>query len=138
MDAHKLWFGNIKPTEAEQHNLLEQSHAWIRNLNEKLYDKKITTLAQYTSDGREILRQEIEESEHRLQQVKLGVKVNDLVPQMLPSYFMTSKDSYFSGMERRLRECERLRKETKTTVAKKSDEIEPADGGFFLTASPDE
>lgn len=66
MKGKKRWYKNFKPTEAEKMNELEKTDAWIRNLNEKIYDKKIAALAQYTSNGREILRQEIGESEARL------------------------------------------------------------------------
>jgi hypothetical protein len=79
----------------------------VRNLNEKIFDKKILNMANYTSDGRDILKQEIDESEERLLHVKLGNRLDDLLPKRLPSYFVVSKDSYFSGIEKRLRASER-------------------------------
>ena len=50
----------------------EQTRAWIRKKNCKLYDEKIKNMVQITNSGSDLLRMEIEESDNRLQLIKSG------------------------------------------------------------------
>lgn len=57
---------NLAKSAVDDQNEFEKTRAWIRKRNSKLYDNKIAGLAQHTSNGSEILKQEIKDSEIRL------------------------------------------------------------------------
>ena len=57
----------FKPkTTVDIQNDLEKERAWIRKLNCKIYDNKISNLAMDTTNGSELLKKEISDSEQRL------------------------------------------------------------------------
>jgi hypothetical protein len=57
----------FKPkTTVDIQNDLEKERAWIRKLNCKIYDNKISNMAMDTTNGSELLKKEISDSEQRL------------------------------------------------------------------------
>lgn len=99
--------GNRLKSAAELQDQIEKERAWIRTRNAKIYDNKIAMLAHYSNDGREILKREIQDSEARLQQVKSGVHLIELIPKDDPTYFLTDKEPYFTGINKQLRKLEK-------------------------------
>lgn len=60
-----------------------------------------------TTNGSEVLKREISDSEFRLQQVKSGISMRELVHNPDPRYFVTDLDPYFHGTDKVLRNLER-------------------------------
>lgn len=67
-------------TDIEIQSEVENSRGWIRNFNSKLYDSKLTQLIQDSSNGAEVLKNEIKLSDNRLKLVKSGMPLTKLAP----------------------------------------------------------
>ena len=136
-------------TEAEQHR------AWIRNRNCQLYDYKVKQLIQNTTNGSELLKQEVEESDNRLQAIKAGASLDKVAPKHVRDYYLTAKDPYFMGAERIMRNIERewfyekkqeatnvddtIQNKAYETVDHEDESMPNAAGGFFITdVKPDD
>lgn len=110
MEKYRDIFANeiiVRKTIAEEQNELELQRAWIRKRNGKIYDSKIQNLAANASNGSSILKQEISNSELRLQQAKSGVSLNELVQNPDPKFFVNDLEPYFRGPDKILRNLER-------------------------------
>ena len=94
-------------TTTELQTEQEKTRAWIRKRNGKLYDYNVKQLIQTTTNGSEILKQEVEESDARLQAIKAGATLDKVVPEHSKEYYLTAKDPYFIGSERIMRNKER-------------------------------
>ena len=60
-----------------------------------------------TDNGSSLLKQEIDESECRLGQIKLGRPLKEVVSKHPDDFFLTNKEDYFLGEKRVLRKQER-------------------------------
>ncbi len=94
-------------TTVDIQNDLEKERAWIRKLNCKIYDNKISNLVADTTNGSELLKKEISDSEQRLQLVKSGISMRDLVHNHDPRFFVNDLKPYFRGTDKILRNLER-------------------------------
>jgi hypothetical protein len=65
-----------------------------------LYDQKLTKLIQDSSNGADLLTQEIKNSEGRLKAVKKGISISDVMPNQDPSFYVPDVESYFKGQDR--------------------------------------
>ena len=70
----------FEKTTTELQTEQEKTRAWIRQRNGRLYDYNVKQLIQNTNNGSEILKQEVEESDARLQAVKAGATLDKVVP----------------------------------------------------------
>jgi hypothetical protein len=102
----------------------------VRQRNSKIYDSRISELANFTSNGGDFLKSQIHDSEIRLQQVKSGMLVNDLVPEVNQGYFIPALEPYFKGIERRLRKQERSGSSARHSINEQSSTRHPT---FFIT-----
>lgn len=92
----------------------------------------------HTSNGSEILKQEIKDSEIRLQQVRSGISVADIVPRPDERFFLKDKEPYFKGNEKVLRRQERaLSQEPSLEELKeeKEDSAHPMSSNLNRTAN---
>ena len=64
-------------------------------------------MIQNTTNGSELLRQEVEESDNRLQAIKAGATLEKVAPSHNKDFYLTEKDPYFIGAERVVRNIER-------------------------------
>ena len=97
----------FEKTTTELQTEQEKKRAWIRKRNGKLYDYNVKQLIQNTNNGSEILKQEIEESDARLQAVKAGATLDKVAPKHGKDFYLTAKDPYFIGSARIMRNKER-------------------------------
>ena len=63
------------PTVAEVQDATQKERGWVRGKNSKLYDKRLTELIADSSNGFDVLQQEVDESGERLSKVKSGARL---------------------------------------------------------------
>ena len=72
----------------------------------KLYDTKIQKLINESSNGSELLKNEIKNSDNRLRAVKSGISLAQVVPKPSAGYFVPEVETYFKGIDKIMRKRE--------------------------------
>lgn len=75
----------------------------MRKFNSKLYDQKLDRIIQESSNGRDSLKTEIRNSRTRLEAVKCGVLLSELVKEKDETFYTPLVDTYFKGHDRKKR-----------------------------------
>lgn len=103
---------------------MENDRSWIRQVNTKLYDAKIKKLINDSSNGADLLKNEIKNSDNRLRSVKSGISLAKVVQKPGAGYYVPDIESYFKGVDKIMR-----RRELKQELT----EDEEKSVKFFLT-----